>query len=78
MIGAPKELNMSNRFGLLTKDQQDQLDKVVDEKNKLYLKVSRLKKDLTVARNEINRLKSRNSTLNKKYQDLLRLSFKKE
>ena len=70
--------DMSNRFGLLTREQQEQIDNVISEKNKLYMKVNRLKKDLTVARNEINRLKKKHGQLNKKYQDLLAQSFKKE
>ena len=69
---------MSNRFGLITKEQQDEIDKVINEKNKLYMKAAKLQRELTVARNEIKHLKRRLISANKKYQSLLNDSFKKE
>lgn len=69
---------MSNRFGLITKEQQEEIDKLINEKNKYYMKVGRLKRELTAARSEINRLKRVNNKLNKKCQDLINQSFKKE
>lgn len=69
---------MSNRFGLITKEQQDEIDKVINEKNKLYMKAAKLQRELTVARNEIKHLKRRLINANKKYQSLLNDSFKKE
>lgn len=69
---------MSNRFGLITKEQQDEIDKVINEKNRLYMKSNKLQRELTVARNEIKHLKRRLISCNKKYQSLLDDCFKKE
>ena len=75
---AKQPLGGSNRFGLLTKEQQEQIDQLINEKNKYYMKVGRLRRELVAARNEINRLKKSNSRLNKRCQDLINKTFKKD
>ena len=68
---------MSNRFGLITRTQQEQIDKLINEKNKYYMKAERLRKQLEASRNEVNRLKQLIRALMKRNQELVNTNCKK-
>ena len=68
---------MYNRFGLITRKQKEQIDKLINEKNKYYMKAERLRKQLEASRNEVNRLKKLNRALMKRNQELVNTNFKK-
>lgn len=70
MIGAPKERVMA-KIRKITSSRDELIDKLIDDKNRLFMKKKKLESEIEILRNQISYFKKKYEYMAEKYRGAL-------
>tara|TARA_B100000123_G_scaffold269473_1_gene245641 strand:- start:996 stop:1241 length:246 start_codon:yes stop_codon:yes gene_type:complete len=70
MIGVPKERVMA-KIKKITSSRDKLIDKLIDDKNRLFMKKKKLESDIEILKNQIAYFKNKYEYIAKKYRESL-------
>ena len=70
MIGVPKERTMA-KIRKITSSRDELIDKLIDDKNRLFMRKKKLESEIEILKNQISYFKKKYEYMAKKYRESL-------